>query len=257
MFFNESFQGATALLRWQRMPPPLLPQAERYLLPVLRHDSPAVLHGIAVGHHRHRVPRVLLILRLCLAAAAVQPLLPPLGEAGQPLWNVPQRRLPLRSREALSNLAKSAGARIPPRQGLRERHLLHSVDEPGELRERAGAEHGPRGVGRAGEAAERVVLEREDDVGDVWLRAAVDLGEGRGGAAQGLNVAAGNVREGAERGGLRGGVAGGAEDLGGGDRGNCGLEAAGYGRGPRRVRGALGRSSHTWRRRREKKNVKP
>ncbi|CAL5019026.1 unnamed protein product [Urochloa decumbens] len=246
------------------MPPPHLPEAERHLLPVLRHGSPAILHGTAVCHQRCHFHGITvchqrchfhgitvchqrrLILRRRLDAAA-QPLLPSVGEARQPARNVPQRRLPLRSREALPPLAV-AGSRVPPRQGLRERHLRHGGDEPGELRERAGAEHRPRGVGRAGEAAGGVLLEREDGVGDVGLRAAVGLGEGRGGAAEGLDVAAGDVGEGAERGGLRGGVAGGAEDLGGGDGGDRGLEAAGDARGLRRVTGALRRSPHTWRR---------
>nr|TKW41076.1 hypothetical protein SEVIR_1G290400v2 [Setaria viridis] len=254
LFFPGSFQSTTALLRWHRKPPPpLLPQAERHLLPVLRHGrSPAIFHDNTIWHHRYHSPGVLVILRRRRLDAAAQPLLPPLGEAGQPVRDVPQRRLPLRSREALPPLA-AAGARIPPRQGLRERHLRHRGDEPGELGERTGAEHGPRGVGRAGEAAERVLLEREDDVGDVGLRPAVGLGEGRGGAAQGLDVAAGDVGEGAERGGLRGAVAGGAEDLGGGDRGGRGLEALGDARGRRRVTGVLRRSPHTWRRRRENK----
>jgi len=135
---------------------------------------------------------------------------------------VPQRRLPPRCREALPPVA-GAAARIPPRQGLRERDLPHRGDELRELRESAGTEQRPRGVGRSGEAAKRVVLEREDGVGDVGLRAAAGLCESCCGAAQGRDVAAGDVGEGAERGRFRGGVAGRAEYLRGGDGGDCGL----------------------------------
>jgi hypothetical protein len=115
------------------------------------------------------------------------------------MWNVVQRWLPPRRREALPPV-DGAATRIPPRQGLRERDLPHRSDELGELRERAGTEQRPRGVGRAGEAAERVILEREDGVGDVGLRAAAGLGESCGGVAQGRDVAASDVGEGAERG---------------------------------------------------------
>ena len=195
---------------------PLLSQEERQLLPILGHASLAI-----TVHHRYHLPRVLLVIR-CLLAANAQLFLPPLGEARQPLWNVPQRRLPPRRREALPPVA-GAAARIPPRQGLRERDLPHRGDELGELRERAGTEQRPRGVGRAGEAAERMVLEREDGVGDVGLRAATGLGESCCCAAQRRDVAAGDVGEGPERGRFRGGVAGRAEYLRGGDGGDCGL----------------------------------
>ena len=117
---------------------PLLSQAERQLLPILGHASLAI-----TVHHRYHLPRVLLVIR-CLLAANAQPFLPSLGEAGQPLWNVAQRRLPPRRSEALPPVA-GATARIPPRQGLRERDLPHRGDELGELRERAGTEQRPRG----------------------------------------------------------------------------------------------------------------
>lgn len=93
-----------------------------------------------------------------------------------------------------------------------------------------------------------MVLEREGEVREVGLRAAAGLGDGRGRAAQGGNVAPGDVGEGAEGGWLRRGVAGRVEDLGGGDSANRVLEDAGKVSG--RLTGGPRRSSHTWRRRR-------